>query len=255
MQTVFAVVFTLAGTAIGSFLNVCIDRLPVGKSIVYPPSRCDSCQHGLQPVDLIPIVSYLFLGGRCRYCQARILWRVPVVEALTGALFGLAFWRYGMSLEFAAAIFYCSLLIMIGFIDLETGSIFPLLVYPATGLALIISIWLPGTNFLDAVLGALVGSAILFVPYIVSLYVFHIEGMGWADIILAAFIGAATGFHLVLVSMLLAIYLGGLVAGFLWIFRIKGRKAPIPFGPFLSAAAVITIFWGNTILNWYLNWF
>ena len=142
MEVVLIVVFALLGTAIGSFLNVCIDRLPVGKSLLYPPSHCDACQHHLSPRDLVPVFSYLWLRGRCRYCHVAIPRRVLWVEVASGLLFAFLYWRYGLSVEFAVTASYCCLFIVLGVIDLEHKLILNKIVYPAALVALIISFYL-----------------------------------------------------------------------------------------------------------------
>src|SRR4030043_391088 len=141
--------FTLIGIAIGSFLNVCIDRLPTRKSLVSPPSHCDACQRRLGLLDLVPILSYLILRGRCRYCKAHIPVRVLLVEVLTGLIFFLAFWRYGLSPQFAITAFWCCVFLVIIFIDWEHKLILNRITYPAAIIALIIlaiDSFVPGVN-------------------------------------------------------------------------------------------------------------
>ena len=248
METALIIVFALLGTAVGSFLNVCIDRLPAGKSLAYPPSHCDTCQHRLSPKDLIPVFSYLWLHGRCRYCQTSIPRRIPWVEIGTGLLFALAFWHYGLTAQFAVTAFYICIFLVLGIIDLEHKLILNKIVYPAAAIALIIDAFLPQPGIIDGVIGGAIGFGFLFIPILISR-----GGMGWGDIKMAALIGLVTGFPLVFVSLLLGIIAGGAVAGILLLLKIKSRKEAIPFGPFLSAAAIATLFFGNTILNWYLG--
>jgi len=249
MQVMLIVIFALLGTAIGSFLNVCTDRLPARKSLVYPPSHCDVCQHRLSLKDLIPVFSYLWLRRRCRYCQAPISQRVLWVEVGIGLLFAFLYWHYGLSVEFAVTAFYCCLFIVLGVIDLEHKLILNKIVYPATAVALVIAVFLP-PGIVDSVIGGAIGFVILFIPALVSR-----RGMGWGDVKMAALIGLVTGFPLVFVALLMGIVLGGLAAGFLLLFKIKKRKEPIPFGPFLSLAAMATLLWGGDILSWYLGLF
>ena len=135
MDIPLAVVFTLLGLAVGSFLNVVIDRLPAGKSLVYPPSRCDACQRRLTPLENVPVFSYLLLGGRCRTCRARIPLRVLWVELLGGALFLLAFWRFGLSPEFGFTAFWSCVFVLIIFIDWEHQLILNKITYPGMVLA------------------------------------------------------------------------------------------------------------------------
>ena len=258
MEVVLIVVFALLGTAIGSFLNVCIDRLPIGKSLLYPPSHCDACQHPLSPIDLIPVFSYLWLRRRCRYCQSPIPRRLFWVEVGSGFLFAFVYWHYGLSVEFAVTAFYGSLFIVLGVIDLKHKLILNKIVYPAAVVSLIISIFLPQSEIFflpwPASFNGIIGGAIGFVFLLIPLLAYR-EGMGWGDVKMAALIGLITGFPLVLVALLMGVILGGLVAGILLLLKIKKRKEAIPFGPFLSLATIATLLWGSDILNWYLGLF
>lgn len=250
MEAILTVLFFLLGAAIGSFLNVCIDRLPAGKSLVFPPSHCDACQHRLLPKDLIPVFSYLILRGRCRYCRAAITRRILWVEVLSGVLIVFLYWRYGLSFGFAINAFYCCLFIVLAVIDLEHRLILNKIVYPASAVALIIGVFLPHPGIVNGVIGGAIGFVLLLIPALICS-----RGMGWGDVKMAALIGLVTGFPLVFVSLIMAIVLGGLVAVFLLLLRIKRRKETIPFGPFLSLATVATLLWGSDILNWYLGLF
>lgn len=262
MELTLIVIFALFGTAIGSFLNVCIDRLPVGKSLLYPPSHCDTCQHRLSPKDLIPVFSYLWLRRRCRHCQAPIPWRPFWVEVGSGCLFAFIYWHYGLSLEFAVTAFYGSLFLVIGVIDLEHQLILNKIVYPAIVVALIIDVFLPPPGIFDfslpwpwlgivnGVIGGAAGFVFLFIPALI-----YKQGMGWGDVKMAGLIGLVTGSRLVLVALLMAVILGGLVGVTLLLLKIKKRKEAIPFGPFLSLATIATLLWGSDILNWYLGMF
>ncbi len=268
MEAGLAVIFVLLGMIIASFLNVCADRLPAGQSLVYPPSHCPACSRRLAVKDLIPVFSYLWLRGRCRYCRAPIPRRVLWVEIATAALFGLAFWQYGLSIELPIALFYISLFMVILVIDLEHGLILNKMVYPALLVALVISIFVPpsqlahvsgGVAYLmeglpqagiaQAAIGGGIGFVVFFLIVIVSR-----GGMGFGDVKLAALIGLVTG-YLVVVALLMGMILGGLVAVILLGFKIKKRKEAMPFGPFLAVAAIATLLWGSDILNWYLGIF
>ena len=265
MEILLAVLFGLVGVAVGSFLNVCIDRLPAGKSFVYPPSHCDACKRRLAPIDLVPVFSYLWLRGRCRYCRALIPRRVMLLELGTGLLFAGLYLYYGLDVEFAVTLFYCSVFIAIGVIDLEHGLILNKIVYPVAVVALLLDIFLPQPGILDfllpqpAVLAALIGGvnglvsgAIGFTLLLIPALIFR-GGMGFGDIKMAALIGLAFGFPLVLVSLFLGIVLGGLVALVLLLLKIKKRKEAVPFGSFLAVASVVTLIWGNDLLGWYLG--
>jgi len=253
-----AVIFGLLGIVIGSFLNVCIDRLPAGKSLLYPPSHCDACQKHLSPKDLVPVFSYLWLRGRCRYCRVSIPRRILWVEIGSGLLFAFTYWFYGLSAEFVVVTAYCCLFIVLGSIDLKHGLILNKIVYPALVVSVVISILLPqsGTVSLpwpEAVNGV-VGGGIGFVFLLIPALIYQ-GGMGWGDVKMAALIGLVTGFPLVFVALLMGVILGGLVAGLLLLLKIKKRKESIPFGPFLSIATIATLLAGNNILNWYFGLF
>ena len=259
------VIFALLGVAVGSFLNVCIDRLPSGRSLVSPPSQCDVCQHRLSPKDLIPVVSYLWLRGRCRYCRAPIPLRSPLVEIISGLLFALAYWRYGLSIEFAVTAFYCSIFLVILFIDWEQKLILNKVTYPAAVAALVISAFhhpwvivsvpLPWPEVASGVTGmanSLIGGATGFFFFLI-VFLIYPRGMGAGDVKMAGLIGLATGFPLVFVALFIGIFSGGVVAIGLLLFRKKGRKELIPYGAFLALGPVITLLWGSDILNWYLG--
>ena len=248
--------FALLGLAVGSFLNLCIDRLPVGKSIISPPSCCDACQQRLKAWDLVPLFSFLWLRGRCRYCGAHIPIRLPVIELATGLLFASLCWHYDLGSQLVMALFYACLFLVILVIDLEHGLVLDIVVYPGIALALIFSFfWFksdmafwPEIGALSALLGGATGFGLMLIPYLISR-----GGMGGGDVKLAALIGLATGFPHVFVSLLLAFFTGGLVAIFLLLFGVKKRKQAIPFAPFLAAAAMVTLVWGETIYNWWVG--
>ncbi len=270
MEGIWIVVSALFGMAVGSFLNVCIDRLPSGESLLFPASRCASCHHRLAIKDLIPVFSYLWLRGRCRYCQAPVPRRLLWVEIGTGLLFAYLCWHYnyGLSAELAMAAAYCCLFIILMVIDLEHGLILNKVVYPSMAVALIISIFLspsrvvypdgavvlllshlPEPGIVQAAIGGGTGLLLFLLIVVISR-----GGMGWGDVKMAALIGIVTG-YLVFVALFLAVVLGGLVAVILLLFKLKKRKEGIPFAPYLSLGAMITLLFGNNILNWYLGIF
>jgi len=247
--------FALLGLAVGSFLNVCIDRLPRNESIINPPSHCPVCQHKLAAKDLIPVFSYLRLRGRCRYCQAAIPRRLFWVELATALIFAFLYWHYGLSVELGVMAFYACLFIIIFVIDLEHGLILNKVVYPGMVVALLLALlprpWLTQwvvTGVANAALGGAIGFGIFLLIAIVSR-----GGMGWGDVKLAALIGLATGFPLVFFSIIMGAILGGIVAVALVIAKKRKRRQTIPFGPFLALAAMITLLWGSNILSWYLG--
>jgi leader peptidase (prepilin peptidase)/N-methyltransferase len=267
MTTSLTVVFTLVGIAVGSFLNVCIDRLPLNKSLVHVPSHCDSCQHRLSIIDLIPIASYLWLRGRCRFCHARISPRVPLVELLGGVLFFLAFWRFGLTYQFGVTAFWCGVFVVIIFIDWEHKLILNKVTYPAAVVALVIlaidsfrpgalilgnlSFWPAGQpSILSGVIAGAIGMAFFLIIFLINP-----RGMGMGDVKLAGLIGLVTGMPLVIVALLIGILLGGLAAIVLLSLRLKGRKDVIPYGTFLAVGPIVTLLWGVSIFHWYQGLF
>ena len=255
MTALAIVLFALLGLTVGSFLNLCIDRLPLGRSIISPPSHCDACQQRLKTWDLVPLFSYLWLRGRCRYCGAHIPRRLPLVELATALLFALLSWQYGLSLQLAIALIYASLFLVIFVIDLEHGLVLDNVVYPGMALAFVFSffwpwpelVW-PDIGVLSALLGGAIGFGLILIPYLISR-----GGMGGGDVKLAGLIGLVTGFPLVFFALFLGILGGGLVAIALLISGVKSRKEPIPFGPFLAAAAMVTLIWGPAMYQWYIG--
>jgi len=238
--------YALLGLAISSFLNVCIDRLPRGESVVSPPSHCPACGRRLAPRDMIPVASYLFLRGRCRYCGAPIPRRVLVVEVLTSLLFALLWYRYGLSLQLLLATLYTCFFIVIFFIDLEHHLVLNRVIYPAIVIALLAIPFTPHHGAVELLAGGALGFALLFL--IASIYP---AGMGMGDVKLAAFIGLVVGFPAVLVALLLSFVTGGVVGGSLLLTGLKGRKDPIPFAPFLVAGGMVAMLYGKQILDWY----
>jgi len=254
MEGVLIVVSVLFGMAVGSFLNVFIDRLPSGESLLFPASHCTSCHQRLAIKDLIPVFSYLWLRGRCRYCQAPIPRRLLWVEIGTGILFAYLYWYYGLSAELAITAFYCCLFLVIMVIDLEHGIVPNKIVYPSMAVALVLSALLSQTMTVPGIVQAAIGGGIGLVLFLLIVLISK-GGMGWGDVKLAALIGLVIGFPLVFVALLLAVILGGLVAVTLLLFKLKKRKEGIPFAPYLSLGAMITLLFGSNILNWYLGMF
>ena len=258
MTAIITVGFALLGLAVGSFLNLCIDRLPQGKSIVRPGSHCDNCNQSLKAIDLVPVFSYIWLKGHCRYCGARIPLRSPIVEFAAAAIFAFLAWHYGLSLELAFTVIYASIFIVIFAIDLEQELILNIVVFPAMILAFAFSFFWGGFEefwprvgpgfVLSALLGGAVGFVLMLLPYLLT----RGRGMGYGDVKLAAFIGLMSGFPLVIVALLAGIIAGGLVAVFLLLSRmVKSRKAAIPYGPFLAVGAMVALIWGDKIFQWW----
>ena len=253
-----AIIFGLFGIAVGSFLNVCIDRLPAGGSLLHPASHCPACQRRLAVKDLIPVFSYLWLRGRCRYCRAPIPQRVLWVELVTGLVFAFLWWQYGPTLKLGIMAFYYCLLAVILVIDLEHGLILNKIVYPAAGIALIlvlvVAVFTPEQGVVNKIISALIGGGVGLLALLLVVLIFR-GGMGLGDVKMAGLMGVMVGFPGILAALLLAIVGGGLVAAILLVLRVKGRKGTMPFGPFLSLATMVTLLWGAELMNWYLGFF
>ncbi len=243
-------VFVFFGLFVGSFLNVCIDRLPQGQSIIHPRSHCAACYRKLGTLDLIPLFSYLWLRGRCRYCHAPIPIRLPIVEGMTALLFVLLYWywKFELGLELGISLVYISLLTAIFVIDLENQLVLDKITYPGMALALAFSFFWPGLGVVSSLIGGAIGLAAMALPYILT----RRRGMGMGDVKLGALVGLMSGYPLVFVALLLAVISGGLVAVILLVFKIKKRSDPIPFAPFLATSAMVTLLWGQAIWQWYL---
>jgi leader peptidase (prepilin peptidase)/N-methyltransferase len=256
MAAIITTCFGLLGLLVGSFLNLCADRLPAGKSIVKPRSHCDNCNRTLTTADLVPIFSYIWLRGRCRYCGVRIPLRNLLVELVTGAIFAYLAWHYRLSPELAFAIVYAGIFILIFVIDLEQGLVLNSVIIAGVVLAFAFSFFWgefaefwpkvgPGIT-LSALLGGAVGFIIMLLPYLISR-----GGMGAGDVKLAGFMGLVVGFPQILAALLVGIIIGGIVAILLLLFRLRKRKEAIPFGPFLAVGAVVALIWGGQIIEWY----
>lgn len=241
------------GLVIGSFLNVVITRLPAGGGLWRPGSTCPACGAAIAWHDNIPILSFALLRGRCRACRAPISWQYPAVEAATGALFALAYLRFGLAPEFMVAAGLLAALVAITVIDLRHQIIPDAITLPGivAGFAASTAIGRPGG--IDSGLGILVGGGIFWLVLQGSLLVLGQEGLGGGDIKLGAMLGAFLGWKATLLAVFLAVAGGGLVALALLGLKLRGRKDPIPFGPFLAAAGAIALLWGDRILAWYLG--
>ncbi|AEG15545.1 Prepilin peptidase [Desulfofundulus kuznetsovii DSM 6115] len=238
----------LLGLCIGSFLNVCIYRLPRGMSLLAPPSHCPACGARLGPLDLIPVVSYLFLRGRCRHCSGTISPRYPLVELLTGAGFLLIAREHGPHVHTAGLLVLFSVLVAASFIDLDHRIIPDRLTLFALAAGIPLAALQGAEALKDGLIGSVLGGGILL---IVAL--FSRGGMGGGDVKLAFAIGWYLGWQETLVALFLAFLLGAVV-GVLWALR-TGRtlKTAIPFGPFLSSGAMLAALTGDKLISWYLN--
>jgi leader peptidase (prepilin peptidase)/N-methyltransferase len=246
-----AIVSLLLGLVVGSFLNVCIHRLPKGASLVWPGSGCPSCDLPIRWYDNLPLLSYALLRGRCRECKTRLSWRYPLVEALTGLLFLLTVWRFGLGLRSAFLLIFLCGLVVIAFVDFDHQIIPHAITLPGIPLGLVASVltWDPSPR--DAAAGALVGAGLVYLIAVYAEVAFQRESMGGGDVNLLAMIGAFLGWRQALLSFFLAVGTGACLSLLLVATRVLSRKDRIPFGPFLALGAVVSVFEGDAVLDWY----
>ena len=237
---------------IGSFLNVCICRLPKEESIVFPGSHCPRCQKPIRFYDNIPLLSYLLLGGKCRHCGAPISFQYPLVEGITALSSLLLFIHFGPSWSYLIYFAFVAALIAITVIDLYHQIIPDVISLPGIGVGLLASLVLPQITFLNSLFGVLLGGGSLFLVATVYQWLFKREGMGGGDVKLLAMIGAFLGWKAVILTILLSSLIGSVTGVILILIKGKDFKYAIPFGPFLSLGAVISLFYGERLIRWYL---
>lgn len=246
------VVFTFAAI-VGSFLNVCIHRIPSGQSVAFPASHCPHCSTPIRPWDNIPILSWILLRGRCRQCRHPISPRYPLVEALAG-LAGVATYVFFGPVPQALLFFtFLCALIVITFIDLDHQIIPDVISLPGILIGLTAA-FLPGNpDWIDSLLGILIGGGILWAIAEGYFRLTGREGMGGGDVKLLAMIGAFLGWRAIPVTLMIASLTGTLLGLALMLRRGEGRQMAIPFGPFLAAGAVVALFVGEPLMHWYFN--
>jgi len=246
-------VVALAAT-LGSFLNVCIARLPRGESVVYPASHCPRCRAPIRAYDNIPLVSFVVLRGRCRDCRAPISWRYPLVEALAAAAGLVVLWRLGPSWEGLRALVLVLALIAVTFTDLEHRMIPDWITLPGILVGLAFQLYpAPWSGLADGLLGAVVAGGLFYAIAWLSPRVFGKEGMGGGDIKLAAMMGAFLGLKVVIVAIYAGVLVGGVSAVALLVLGLARFREHIAFGPFLALGGVVAALWGRPILAWYLG--
>ena len=241
------------GLCIGSFLNVFIYRLPVSKSIVHPRSMCSNCGTLIAAYDNIPVLSYLWLKGRCRHCQIKISLRYPMVELL-GGLFALGtYLKFGLTLEALIYYLFFAALLTVTFIDIDHRIIPNVITLPGIPICFAASFALPTITYKEALLGILIGGgSLLLVAWVYSL-ITKKEGMGGGDIKLLAMMGAIVGWQGVFFTIFLASLVGTLAGLAAMLQSRKGMKLAVPFGPFLSIGSITYIFFGTPLIAWYFN--
>jgi leader peptidase (prepilin peptidase)/N-methyltransferase len=255
MPPAFVVVaLALMGLAIGSFLNVCIYRIPRGESIVFPASRCTSCGKALAAYHNIPVVSWLVLRGRCAFCQASISARYPAIEALTAAVFALHGVVFEPGLLLVVRLVFASALIVLAFIDLDHRILPNTITLPGVAIGLALSVFLP-PGWRASLIGVAVGGGVLWLIGEAYFRLRGIEGMGMGDVKMLAMVGAVLGWKSVIVTLVLASFSGALVGLVMLRTRRNAMKYALPFGTFLSAAALAASLAGDRLVAWYLSFY
>jgi leader peptidase (prepilin peptidase) / N-methyltransferase len=271
----FIAVSVLLGLAIGSFLNVVIYRLPRMMerdwatqcaelrnetptpsepfSLLLPRSRCPHCSRPVGAFENIPVLSFLFLRGRCHGCGKPISWRYPLVEAATGLLFGFIAWQFGPTLVAASAMGFVAAMVALTFIDFDTQLLPDDITLPLLWAGLLLNISGTYTDLTSAVIGATAGYLSLWAVYWLFKLATGKEGMGYGDFKLLAAIGAWLGWQVLPLTILLSSFVGALVGIALIVVAKRGRNIPIPFGPYLATAGVIALFWGKPLTQAYLG--
>jgi leader peptidase (prepilin peptidase) / N-methyltransferase len=248
-----AVIFTVAGAAVGSFLNVCIGRIPEGLSIVSPPSRCPQCGHPIRFYDNIPIIGFLLLQGKCRDCRGKISFRYPLIELLTALFAWLLFRRFGLTPAYAVVFLFVCALIVISFIDLDHQIIPHVITLTGIPLFAVLAVLYMGLPAVDAFLGVMIGAGILYFVAVYYEAVTGREGMGGGDVNLLAMLGAFLGWKSLLFILLASSLLGAVVGLAFILFKGKDMKYAVPFGPFLCLAAVVYLFFGDDLMALFLS--
>lgn len=257
-----AVIIFIFGLIVGSFLNVCIYRLPRNMSIIRPSSACPSCNTPIKPWDNIPVLSYIFLRGKCRKCGERISIRYPLIELLNGFFYLAVFQFFGMGWHLPVLFALASAMIVITFIDLDFQVIPDVITLPGIIIGLFSASFLlpdpfslqssalslPVVGFKNSIIGLLLGGGLFYLIVVLSR-----GGMGGGDIKMMAMVGAFMGWKAVFLTTFIGSLTGSIVGISLMVFKGKGRKTKIPFGPFLALGSVITLFFGGEIIRWYFT--
>ena len=235
----------LFGAMVGSFLNVCIWRIPLEQSIVFPASHCPVCSHAIRFYDNVPVLSYLILKGRCRDCHERISPRYPLIEALTGFLAFLLFWKYGLSIQLLCAFLFTASLIVVTFIDIDYQIIPDVITLPGIPLCFFAAVFVMGVPFWESLFGIIGGGGILYAFAIGYERLKKQEGIGGGDIKFLAMLGAFWGWKSLFFILLVSSCVGALIGIFLVLRFGRDMKYALPFGPFLVLGAVSYFFFGE----------
>lgn len=243
--TLFFVFFV--GASLGSFSNVCIYRIPLQLSIIQPGSYCPNCKTPLRVLDNIPILSYLFLRGKCRYCEQNIGLRYPAVELLTAIFFLMLYIKFDLPVFIIYALLVTALII-ITFIDIDYKIIPNVITFPGILIGLVSSYFFLPPTIINAFIGLLGGGGLLLFMALI-----YQGGMGGGDIKMVAMLGAFLGWQKVFLTIFIGSLIGSIIGITLILLKKQGRKSKIPFGPYLAMGAILSIFFGNDLIEFYLN--
>jgi len=255
MESIFPIYIFILGLLIGSFLNVCIYRIPRGESISYPPSHCTSCGKNIKYYDLIPVLSWIFLRGKCRNCGERISIRYALIEITTAILFLLTYFQYGVSINLARYLILIPFLIIIAMIDYDTMEVYT----ATTWIAIAMGVIFVGINFYQGqpvvtyIYGGILGAGTIIIIILLSKIILGTEGMGWGDAEICGLCGLFLGFKLTLMMLFFSFVIGGVIGVYLLKVKKKSGRTEMPFGPSIIMAAFLMIIWGDKILNWYIG--
>jgi len=253
IQVFSTLAFSIFGLLFGSFANVCVHRIPRRESVVSPGSKCPHCHKNIVWYDNIPVISWLLLKRKCRYCKNPISWRYPMLELSMALIWGLIAWHYPLtpypSLFFIQALVLVSMLWVLTLIDLETFLLPDVITLPGIVIGLLFA-WQAG-YIIDATLGALIGYAVFWLVARMFLLTTGREGMGQGDFKLLAMLGAFMGWQALPFIILLSSVTGAIIGSVSLIVAKKGLQTEIPYGPYLAAAGIIWFFWAEPILHWY----
>ena len=244
----FIIYIFVIGLLLGSFFNVCIYRIPKGESIAFPPSHCTNCNTRLKSLDLVPVLSYIFLGRKCRYCGEKISSRYAIVELLTGLIYAALYIKYGLTFEFLKFAVMVSFLIIIGLIDFDTTDVYSVTSWSgiACGILFAVAGYFMGYAFANLIYGALLSGGVITVIILLT------KGMGWGDVEICALAGVYLGFANSIVMLFFSFVLGGIIGIALIVTGKKSRKDYIPFGPYIALGAIIAALLGDIIIKWYM---
>ena len=253
-ETITVVVLALIGASIGSFLNVCIYRLPRRESLVWPASHCTSCGRTLSWYENVPIVGWFALRGRCRTCGERISIVYPIVELVTAVVFVAGYLIYGWTPLLAVRLLFACAMIVLFVIDLQHQILPNAITVPGIVIGFVFSLFLP-PGWFSSLLGIVLGGGVLYAVMEAYARARGFEGLGMGDVKMLAMIGAFLGWQLMLLTLILGSFLGSLIGVALMASRRGGMKTALPFGTFLAIGALVSAVAGAEILAWYLRFY